>query len=79
MKIRDIILISDTIMLSEKEIKNLISDIDKNNDKWFVILDRVLSEEEIKFIYDNSWPFHKNERVIEDGKFIYYWPNWEKY
>lgn len=62
----------------DKKIKRLIKDV-KDNKNPALILNRALTEEEIKWLYQHSKPKHQEWWVREWWKLVYYWPNGEKY
>ena len=59
-------------------IKRLIEEIKECLNRLFIV-NRVLSLAEIEWMYKNTKPQHQEWWFVENGKLVYYWPNWEKY
>jgi len=51
----------------------------KRNKNGLLMLNRVLDKEEVEWLYKNTKPIHQEWWIKENGKMVYYWPNWEKY
>jgi hypothetical protein len=43
------------------------------------MLNRALTEEEVKWLYEHTKPKHNEWWFEENGKMVYYWPNGERY
>lgn len=64
--------------MEKKKIKKLIKEVKKNKNPA-LILNRVLDIEEINWLYEHSKPKHDEWFFKENGKWVYYWPNEERY